>query len=152
MRSMLLMLLLPIASCGDSTGPPVPGPMEGAWYVQFDVFGSLQAGWDPYYYPQFHCTGSVPLTLKDADGALSGELSGGLHCTTPDGALTPGGSTIDLGWGGAVTGTRTDGDRLKLDIEGCTYTGFLAGPDSAQGDVDCHGRLGGLYGPWAAIR
>jgi len=168
MRSMLLLSLLFVAACGDSTGPTPEYSMTGTWTLAISLRGTLIEPYTPPVEIPWVCGGALSgpgveglatsVTLVDENGSIAGTNAGALACY-----FLVGGAQID--WSGPVSGSRR-GASVRMEavntdamLQGpglCAFSGTMTAEDAANGTVVCDATNSGyemhLSGTWSATR
>ena len=169
MRWMLLLALLLVAACGDSTNPTDIYSMSGTWTLTTSLRGIETHPGSLDEFP-WACGDALvesvtegratTATLVDEDGAVSGNNAGMLTCY-----WSWLGTAAQVNWSGPITGSRR-GNSVHMEavntdamLRGpglCSFAGSMTAETAANGTVVCEAANGGygvqLAGTWTATR
>lgn len=134
----LLLALLPLFACSESTGPSVD--LSGSWNAGLVTTSNT---------PGYGCTSTVAMALNQNGSAISGTYSFSGTCTTPH-------DRRDDNASGAIAAGRMTGDRVTFEAGACKFEGSVASSGNRlTGTVQCTSQAGlavAFVGNWEANR
>jgi len=169
MRSMLLLALLLVAACGDSTNPTDTYSMTGTWTLTTSLRG-IETRPDGDEELPWACGDALgesvtegratTVTLVDEGGSVAGTNAGTLTCY-----WSWIGMAAQVDWSGPITGSRR-GNSVRMEavntdamLRGpglCSFSGNMTAETAANGTVACDAANLGygvqLVGTWTATR